>query len=70
MALKVHGYDEIKLFKIAKLNLWGKTKDCYKKLQSTPTSWNEMKTRIQQKFGDFDMDELRMRLDGIKQELK
>jgi hypothetical protein len=27
MASKVRGYNEIKLFKIVKLNLWGKAKD-------------------------------------------
>jgi hypothetical protein len=30
MASKVHGYDELKLFKIAKLNLWGKVKDWFR----------------------------------------
>jgi hypothetical protein len=29
-----------------------------------------MKTRMQQKFGDVNMDDLRMKLDGVKQELK
>jgi len=33
MAFKVRGYDEIKLFKITRLNLQGKAKDWYKKLQ-------------------------------------
>jgi hypothetical protein len=33
MAFKVRSYDEIKLFKIIKLNLRGKAKDWYKKLQ-------------------------------------
>ncbi len=35
MAFKVRSYDEIKLFKIIKLNLRGKAKDWYKKLQPT-----------------------------------
>jgi hypothetical protein len=43
MAFKVHGYDEIKFFKIEKLNLQGKAKDWFKKLQAMPTNWNEMK---------------------------
>jgi hypothetical protein len=36
MALEVQGYDELKLFKIAMLNLQGKAKDWYKKLEPTP----------------------------------
>jgi len=32
MAFKVQGYDEVKLFKIAKLHLWGKAKNWFKKL--------------------------------------
>jgi hypothetical protein len=31
MASRVHGYDEVKTFKIAKLNLHGKAKDWFKK---------------------------------------
>jgi len=29
-----------------------------------------MKIGMQQKFGDVDMDDLRMKLDGVKQELR
>jgi hypothetical protein len=35
MASKVRGYDEVKLFKIAKFKFHGKTKDWFKKLQPT-----------------------------------
>jgi hypothetical protein len=35
MASKVQGYDEIKLFKIVKLNLQGKAKNWYKNFQPT-----------------------------------
>jgi hypothetical protein len=36
MAFEVRGYDELKLFKITKLNLRGKAKDWFKKLQPIP----------------------------------
>jgi hypothetical protein len=47
MAFEVHGCDEMKLFKIAKLNLQGKAKNWFKKLQLAPSDWNEMKTCMQ-----------------------
>jgi hypothetical protein len=36
MAFEVRGYYEVKLFKITKLNWWGKAKDWFKKLQHVP----------------------------------
>jgi hypothetical protein len=68
MAFKVHKYDEIKFFKIAKLNLRGKAKDWFKKLQVTPTNWNEMKIDMEQKFWEVDMDEIIMKVNNLKQE--
>lgn len=68
MASKILGYDEVKLFKIAKFNLSWKAKDQFKKLQPTPTNWNEMRKRMQQKFNDVHLDEIRMKMDTIKQE--
>jgi hypothetical protein len=61
MASKVWGYDEFKFFKIVKLNLQGKVKDSYKKFEPPLADWNEMKAGMQQKFGDVDLDELRMK---------
>jgi hypothetical protein len=46
MAFEVQGYDEVKLFKIVKLNLRGKVKDWFKKLQHVLIVWNEMKTSM------------------------
>jgi len=45
-----------------------KAKDWFKKLQPTLANWIEMKTRMQQKFGDVNLDEIRMKMDTIKQE--
>ncbi len=68
MASKVRGYDEVKLFKIAKLNVHGKAKGWFKKFQLTLVDWNEMKIDMQQKFGDVDLDELWVKMDFVKQE--
>jgi len=35
-----------------------------------PADWNEMKTDMQQKFRDVDLDELRVKLDAVRQEPK
>ncbi len=70
IVFEVRGYDEVKLFKISKLNLRGKAKDQFKKLQPTLADQNEMKIGMQQKFGDVDMDEIRMKMDVMKQEPK
>ncbi len=68
MASKVWGYDEIKFSKIAKLDLHGKDKDWFKKLQPSFVNWNEIKASMQQKFGDVDLDELWVKMDFVKQE--
>jgi len=66
MAIEVRGYDEVKLFKIVKLNLCGKTKDWFKKLQHVPVDWNEMKTSMHQKFNVVDLDDLKVKMDSVK----
>ncbi len=70
MASKVHKYDKLEHFKIARLNLQKKTKDCHKKLKPPPVDWNEIKVRMQQKFKDVDLDELKMKMDMVKQKLR
>ncbi len=37
------GIDELKLFKIGRLNLRDKYKEWFKKLATTPTNWQTMK---------------------------
>ncbi len=66
MATKVHGYDEIKFFKITWFNMHTKVKNWYKELNLASIDWDEMKTCMQQKFGDVDLDELIMKMDAIK----
>lgn len=68
MASEVYRYDEVNLFKITKFNLCGKAKDWFKKLQFAPTDWNEIKTKMQQKFDDVDLDEIKMKMDIVKHE--
>jgi len=59
-----------KLFKIAKLNLKGRTKEWFKRMQPAPADWLELRTLIVQKYGNVDADDIRMKLDAIKQEPK
>jgi hypothetical protein len=68
MVAEVRDLNTDKLFKIAKLNLRGRAKEWFKRLQLAPADWNELKTLIVQKYGDVDVDDIKMKLDGIKQE--
>jgi hypothetical protein len=55
-----------KLFKIVKLNLRGRAKEWFKRLQLTPADWTELRNLIVQKYGNVDADDIRMKLDAIK----
>ncbi|CAM6060929.1 unnamed protein product [Sphagnum tenellum] len=68
MATKVRDLNADKLFKIAKLNLRGRAKEWYKRLQPTPVDWFEMRLMIVQKYGNVDADDIRLKLNAIKQE--
>jgi hypothetical protein len=68
MVAEVRDLNANKLFKIAKLNLRGRAKEWFRRLQPAPTNWAELKTLIIQKYGDVDADDIRMKLDAIKQE--
>jgi hypothetical protein len=70
IATEVRDLNAEKLFKIAKLNLRGRAKEWFKKIQPTPADWPELKTLIVQKYGNVDVDDIRMRLNAIKQESK
>jgi hypothetical protein len=70
MATEVKDLNDEKLFKIAKFNLHGRIKEWFKKLNLPSINWNVLKTAIVQKFGDVDVDEIRVKLDVIKQEPK
>jgi len=70
MAAEVRDLNADKIFKIAKLNLRGRTKEWFKRLQPTPADWPELRMLIVQKYGNVDTDDIRMRLDVIKQEPK
>jgi len=70
MAAEVRDLNADKLFKIVKLNLRSKAKEWFKKLQPTPTNLAELRTLIVQKYGDVNVDDIRMKLDAIKQEPK
>ncbi len=70
MAAEVRDLNGDKLFKIAKLNLRGHAKEWFKRLQPAPSDWAELRTLIVQKYRDVDADDIRMKLDAIKQEPK
>jgi len=70
MAAEVRDLNGDKLFKIAKLNLRGHAKEWFKRLQPAPSDWAELRTLIVRKYGDVDADDIRMKLDAIKQEPK
>jgi len=70
MAAEVRDLNADKLFKIAKLNLKGRAKEWFKRMQPAPADWPELKILIVQKYGNVDADDIRMKLDAIKQEPK
>jgi len=70
MAAEVCDLNANKLFKIAKLNLRGRAKEWFKRMQPAPADWLELRTLIVQKYGNVDVDDIRMKFDAIKQEPK
>ncbi len=59
-----------KLFEIAKLNMRGRAKEWFKRMQPALADWPDLITLIEQKYGNVDADDIRMKLDAIKQEPK
>jgi hypothetical protein len=70
MAAEVRDLNADKLFKIAKLNLRGRAKEWFKRLQLAPADWAKLRTLIVQKYGNVDVDDIRMKFNAIKQEPK
>ncbi len=66
MAAEVRDLNVDKLFKIAKLNLRGRARKWFKRLQPVLADWNELRTLIMQKYGNVDADDIRMKLDAIE----
>ncbi len=66
-ATKVHIIDELKLFKIDRLNLQFKSKEWLKKLTFTPTDWQAMNATMLLKYGTIDKQEVEAKFDLIKQ---
>jgi hypothetical protein len=55
MAVKVRGIDELKLFKIGRLNIRGKSKERFKKLIATLMDWQALKAAMLLKYGTIDI---------------
>jgi hypothetical protein len=66
MVGEVWEYDENKLFKIATLNLRKKVKDWYIRLNPTPLDWQTLCILMIVKYGVYDGEELRVKMDAIK----
>ncbi|CAK9856560.1 unnamed protein product [Sphagnum jensenii] len=60
MATEVRDLTPDKLFKIVKLNLRGRAKDWFRRLQPVPTNWTELRTLMIQNYGSIDADDIRM----------
>jgi len=70
MAAEVWDLNVDKFFKIAKLNLRGRAKEWFRRLQPTLVDWAKLTNLIVQKYGDVDAEDIKMKLDAIKQEPK
>ncbi len=70
MAAEVRDLTTDKLFNIAKLNLRGRAKEWFRKLQPAPADWAKLRTLIVQKYGRIDANDIRMKMDAVKQEPK
>jgi hypothetical protein len=68
MAAEVRDLNADKLFKIAKFNLRGRAREWLRRLQLAPADWSELRTSILLKYGNVDDDDIRAKLDAIKQE--
>jgi hypothetical protein len=55
ITIEVRGIDELKLLKIGKLNLKGKSKEWFKKLTTIPIDWQTMKGAMLLKYGKVDL---------------
>lgn len=66
MVVKVQELNVDKLFKIAKLNLHGKAKKWFKKLNPTPIDQATFKTFRIQKYENTNEDDIKVKLDAIK----
>jgi hypothetical protein len=68
MDIKVRELDEDKLFKIAKLSLKGKAQDWYYRLDPPLNNWKTLQALLHLKYGVYDEDELRMKMDVVHHE--
>jgi hypothetical protein len=60
MVAEVKGIDELKLYKISKLNLRGNFKEWFKKLVATPITWQDMEATMLLKYVTIDKEEIRV----------
>ncbi len=70
MVIKMQDLNVAKLFKTTKLNLKGRAKEWFKRLNLTPIDWTELCILIVQKYEEIDVNDIWMKFDAIKQEPK
>jgi hypothetical protein len=70
MVVEIKDLNANKSFKIAKLNLRGRAKEWFKKLNLAPSDWIDLHTWIVQKYGNIDVDDICIKMDAIKNEPK
>ncbi|CAM6009166.1 unnamed protein product [Sphagnum balticum] len=58
MVAEVRDLTVDKLFKIAKLNLQGRAKEWFRRLQPVPADWAELRTLMVQKYENVDADDI------------
>jgi hypothetical protein len=58
MAAEVRDFNANRLFKITKLNLRGRAKEWFRRLQPTPADWTKLCNLIVQKYGNIDADDI------------
>ncbi len=58
MAAEVRDLTPDKLFKIAKLNMRGRAKEWFRRLQPALADWADLRMLMIQKYGNIDVDDI------------
>jgi len=66
MVVEARELNEEKLFKITKLNLKWKAQHWYHQLDPTPHDWVMLQALLHQKYGNYDEDKLRLKMDVVR----
>jgi hypothetical protein len=67
---KKNNYAQFMLFEIAHLTLKGKLKYWYKRIDFSLLDWATLKPTMESKYGVVDLEEIKVRLEIVKQKSK